>query len=679
MTGYLTGDTVAFSGGGGTGVAATLTVASGAVTAITFTNFGSGYTSAPTAAITTVGGTGATITVGIISANTLDVIRCAITWGSAKATMKWAPFSEFSARFRQQVGMQGRPFIWSNYGESKVYVALVPDQTYPIEFDSVVSPDDLTGSTTDPIILNYQTPIKYKAAALAKFFDQSYGESAVFGERETPAIVFREFMGMNVQSPRQSINDNQFFWLENVQPIGHGNLPTVPAQSAALATLTGESVTGAFTANVNGSDYHYAFCSSGAAYQVLAISPYSKVQIALAGTFSSSGVAAAQWKNAGIVIIDPAKGYFDWNISAPAMLTTIDVATVGGSIATFAGRVWIGNSRTVKFTDVDSYNSFAAAGGSFTISDSTLHNAVTQLYTSNNFLYIIGDDSIDIHTNVTVTGGVTSFTRNNVTASVGTNLPFSVFPYYRALVFANQAGFYGLFGASPEKISDDLDKIVQAIDFTLPVSGAQVFINNILSAAFLFTFNDTFTPAATSRSVLAIMHDKKWWIASQGSGLKYLVYLPISGVQTLFAWDTNKLYQLFSSATGAIASRIQTKLWDGGEPIMDKQILRGAIGLTYGGLGGQSVTATTDNEFGSQALAVAGTSTVTWTNSSSATVQWQNASNEDVNFTTTGFIFSVGAATTGGRAKYMGMTITSTNNNINFNEFALEYKSGARW
>jgi hypothetical protein len=499
------------------------------------------------------------------------------------------------------------------------------------------------------------------------------------GERETPAIVFREFMGMSVQSPRQSIKDTQFFWLENVQPIGHGNLPTVPAQSAALATLTGESVTGAFTANVNGSDYHYAFCSSGAAYQVLAISPYTKVQIALAGTFSATGVAAAQWKNAGIVIIDPAKGYFDWNITAPTALTLIDGATLGTSIATYAGRVWIGSGRTVKFTDVASYNSFAGAGGSFTISDSTLHNAVTQLYTSNNFLYIIGDDSIDILTNVTVAAGVTSFTRNNVTASVGTNQPFSVFPYYRALVFANSSGFYGLFGASPEKISDDLDKIVQAIDFTLPVCGAQAFINNILSAAFLFTFNDTFTPAATRRPVLALMHDKKWWLASQGTGLKYLVYLPLSGVQTLFAWDTNKLYQLFSDATGAIASRIQTKLWDGGEPILDKQVLRGALGLTYGGQGGQTVTATTDNEYGSQPLTVVGSSTVTWLNSSSAAVQWQNSSAENVNFTTTGFVFSSGAATTGGHAKYMGLTVTSNNNNLNFNEFALEYKTGARW
>jgi len=188
-TGYLAGDTVSFTGGGGTGVAATLTVASGAVTAITFTNFGSGYTSAPTPSITTAGGSGATFSIGILSANTLDVIRCAITWGSAKATMRWAPFSQFSAIYRQQVGMQGRPFVWSDYGESQIYVALIPDQTYPIEFDSVVSPADLTGSTTDPIIVNYQTPIKYYAAALAKYFDQSYGEGAVFRQRYDESLL----------------------------------------------------------------------------------------------------------------------------------------------------------------------------------------------------------------------------------------------------------------------------------------------------------------------------------------------------------------------------------------------------------------------------------------------------------------------------------------------------------
>lgn len=498
------------------------------------------------------------------------------------------------------------------------------------------------------------------------------------GEIETPAIVFREFAGMNVQSPRQSIQDNQFAWLENVQPIAFGNAPTVAAPSSALSTLVGENVTSAYVANVGGSDFHYAFCSSGAAYQVLAVTPFTQTKIAVAGTFSASGVAATQWKNAGIVIIDPAKGYFDWNITAPATMTLIDIATLGTAIASFSGRVWIASSRTVKFTDVNSYNSFAGAGGSFTITDSTLHNTITQLITANNFLYILGDDSVDVLGNVTVSGGVTSFTRNNVTASVGSNLPFSVFPFYRALMFANASGFYSLSGASPQKLSDDIDKIVQAIDFTLPVSGAEVSINNILCAAFLFTFNDMFTPAAASRKIIAILQGKKWWVASQGTAIKFLSFVPIAGSATLFAWDANNLYQLFSSATGAISSRVQTKLWDGGEPILDKQVLRGAVGITFGGSGGQTIAATTDNEMGSQPLSVGGTGTVTWTNSIGGTVQFQNSLSQNVNFTVTGYALSVGVATTGG-GKYMGLTVTSNSNGLNYNLFGLEYKTGARW
>lgn len=53
---------VAFTGGGGTGAAATATLVDGVVTAIEITNSGSGYTSNPVVAITGDGGTGATAT-----------------------------------------------------------------------------------------------------------------------------------------------------------------------------------------------------------------------------------------------------------------------------------------------------------------------------------------------------------------------------------------------------------------------------------------------------------------------------------------------------------------------------------------------------------------------------------------------------------------------------------------
>ena len=64
-TGYTTAPTIAFSGGGGTGAAATATVAGGLITGITITNPGSGYTSTPTIAFSGGGGTGGAATASV--------------------------------------------------------------------------------------------------------------------------------------------------------------------------------------------------------------------------------------------------------------------------------------------------------------------------------------------------------------------------------------------------------------------------------------------------------------------------------------------------------------------------------------------------------------------------------------------------------------------------------------
>lgn len=61
-TGYTSAPTVTLSGGGGTGATAVATVSGGAVTKVTVTNPGTGYTSAPTVAFSGGGGTGATAT-----------------------------------------------------------------------------------------------------------------------------------------------------------------------------------------------------------------------------------------------------------------------------------------------------------------------------------------------------------------------------------------------------------------------------------------------------------------------------------------------------------------------------------------------------------------------------------------------------------------------------------------
>ena len=179
-SGY-TSPVVSFSGGGGTGVAATVTQSGGAVNTLTFSSFGSGYTSAPTATVTDGGpGVGCQVFTGVLSVNTYDVLGVHLIWGSMRYSLRWLEFSKFSAlrRLWLATGNQRQPDTWAVYGNAKLYVAFPPDQSYAVEFDSVVLPTPLTDYVaTDPIPVMLQDPIKFYAAFLAKYNQQAYGEA----------------------------------------------------------------------------------------------------------------------------------------------------------------------------------------------------------------------------------------------------------------------------------------------------------------------------------------------------------------------------------------------------------------------------------------------------------------------------------------------------------------------
>ena len=172
-------------------------------------------------------------------------------------------------------------------------------------------------------------------------------------------------------------------------------------------------------------------------------------------------------------------------------------------VATFSGRAWVAAGRTVYYSAAGSYSDFTSvSAGSLVLTDSTLHGNIKGLLSANNFLYIFGDDSINVFSDLRVTtSGATLFTNTNVSASVGTKRIYAIFPYFRSVLFMNDYGIYALVGSTTSKISDQLDGIFPYIDFTKPVSAGQVLLNNILCAAFSFTYND---PLSVSRSIQAV-------------------------------------------------------------------------------------------------------------------------------------------------------------------------------
>jgi hypothetical protein len=71
-----------------------------------------------------------------------------------------------------------------------LYIAPVPDQSYPLEVDTVILPTALSltnPSVVDSIVDPYTTPVAFYAAYKAKYKEQSYGEAEIYKQKSQGA------------------------------------------------------------------------------------------------------------------------------------------------------------------------------------------------------------------------------------------------------------------------------------------------------------------------------------------------------------------------------------------------------------------------------------------------------------------------------------------------------------
>ena len=371
-------------------------------------------------------------------------------------------------------------------------------------------------------------------------------------------------------------------------------------------------------------------------------------------------------------------------IAAPPTPTGNANATVIGvpnleeiaAVSTFSGRVWVATGRTVTFSSATSPTDFTSiSAGSETITDSTLRGNIQNMVSANNFLYIFGEDSINVFSDVRITNtGDTLFTNTNVSASVGSKLKYAVYPYFRSVLFMNNYGVYALVGSTTSKISDQLDGIFPYIDFTKPVTAGQVLLNNILCAAFNFYLTSSFPITSGDRFVQAVFFEKKWFITSQGA-LRYLSSAPVGGLINLYGVTDTALFKLYGDATGNISSEIQTSLSPMKDPIRTKQALKFGIEatLTTGG----TFNVTVDSESGSSPVYTLNNN-VTWYNNQNVTLTWVNNSSNTIQWlVSAGYALYKSDAQQYG--KYLGLTITSTDPALTVNTIEFEHELRVRF
>ena len=572
-------------------------------------------------------------------------------------------------------------------------------------------------------------------------------------QRKSYAVV-KDFKGVNTKNNRTVIGDGEFGWLENVQPVGFGNLRTIESARQLANVTFANNVASLHSVNINNTEYVLAFQENGGA-QYVVLSSGTLGNIASSGTFSNTGVMVTQWKNERALIIDPNKGYKSWDgtnlvkigavnsvilgnpgsgyssaptitISGPSVaggvtaqaeailvgsaiseiviteagigysaIPTITFSGGGGTgasatlsvldqdgidIATFAGRTWIAEGRTVYYTAPDTYNDFASeAAGFLTITDSTLRTDITRILAANNFLYVFGEDSINVFSDVRVNAntGITEFTNTNVSASVGSELKRGIFPYFRSILFLNKYGVYALVGATTTKISDPLDGIFPEINFNEPVSGGQCLINNILCAVYNFKYNDN----GTERWIQAAFFERKWFFTNQLTDCYLVVPAVENGLLQLLGTTGTDLHQFYIDATVQTQGIVETALLPMGDPIRDKQALKIGIEATLGSQAG-TLTAYVDSE-SNQSPAIDFSSTVQWTNYLGNIISWSNSSGTIIGWSgpaTSGqsgyFLYKSDAQMYG---KYLGITIETTSTPFTINGFQFEHELRARF
>jgi hypothetical protein len=363
------------------------------------------------------------------------------------------------------------------------------------------------------------------------------------------------------------------------------------------------------------------------------------------------------------------------NATAKAIINT----NTNSGIQSFSGRVWISSGRTVYYSAAGSYSDFVTvSAGTIVLTDATLHGNIIQLLSANNFLYIFGDDSINVFSDVRVTSaGTTLFTNTNVSASVGTKLKYAIFPYFRSVLFMNDYGVYALVGSTTSKISDPLDGIFTNIDFTNGVvNGGQVLLNNILCSAFNFKYTGGLGTSTADRYIQAIFFEKKWFFTSAGNNLKYLTSVPVGGRITLFGTDGTSCVKMYANTTATINSYVQTSLNPMKDPIRTKQALKVGVEATLDA--GASIAITVDSESNTSPV-ISLPAGINWINTYQGIIPWVNNVSAEIAWTSGGIGYTLYKSDAKQYGKYLGMTITSSTQGIVYNGFEYEHELRTRF
>jgi hypothetical protein len=512
--------------------------------------------------------------------------------------------------------------------------------------------------------------------------------------------MFREFKGVVTQADRTAIPEDCFYRLDNLQPIGHANIHTVPYHSVVGSSAIVGTPYWQQYATLLGNDYCYVFCTNGNIWQVnIAVGVNSYTLINPATPLSGSGSRMDQWNSGTVssaqtILFSDSTGIYTWDGATFAKLAA-SAPQSGTEIAVYAGRLWVFQNRLIIVSAAGDFSAATGWGAASTIvylTDPQLRGPVTRAVSASGYLYIFGKSSINVISDVYVPTGSTApvFTNTNIQALIGTDQPSSVFVVDRNVYFANQYGAHILQGVTVERLSKDIDGTWQYLDFTVPIFGGVALVNNILCAGFLVKQKND--PFFGTRLAIWIVMDKKWWCAvpfyfptaatmcwgMSGGRPALITASAASGLNDVFGYPA---YNASAPNVAAPASAFATALWSMGDPLSNKEVIEAGIELTNI-IGNQALSYSLklDTQLASTAFTSSGSiGFVSWINNALQTVSWINNALQTVLWFNGTYALLVGDSL-GGYAHYVGISGSAPVNAVyQLNMVAMDYELRQRW
>lgn len=304
------------------------------------------------------------------------------------------------------------------------------------------------------------------------------------------------------------------------------------------------------------------------------------IQAEAYATIAGGVVTAITLTNKGIGYKTASVQLSGGNDAAEAEVSLMPFGISGRALEVYQNRVWLAERTKGSFTAPASVSNFStdAGGGSFPATDSFLRERITQLRQSNGFLYVFGDSSISVISNLqTSTIGTTTFNNANVDPQIGSAWRDSVGAFGRALVFANPSGVYALYGGAAEKVSAPLDGLFAKASFNTGQDGitptaAVATIFGIRVYMLSFTTTDPYT--GDYRDLICLWDGQKWFVGTQLVQPTMIATQEIDSELTAWGVNGGALYPLFQTPSAELPKIFQTKLVGQPTYMIENQIMR---------------------------------------------------------------------------------------------------------